>query len=205
MLADLPIKDFLDKTASGSPVPGGGSIAALSGASAAGLIEMVANLSIGKGKNKTFKDMMKKIATKAHNFKDKLVLDIDKDADAYNQVVEAYKLPKTSHEEKMKRDEAIQHALKYAALVPFGVAETACQLMDPAQTVAEKGNQNAITDAAVAAIQARSAVQGALYNVKINLAAIEDEDFIKKIYKQIKRLEDEAINKEHNILSKIKI
>ncbi len=205
MLADLSIKDFLDKTASGSPVPGGGSIAALSAATAAALIEMVANLSIGKGKDKTLEKVMKKISDEAGKFIEMLVQDIDRDADAYDQVVKAYKLPKTDKEQETKRKENVQHALKHAALVPLDVAETAFELMALAQTIAEKGNQNAVTDTAVAIMQLRTAVLAALYNVKINLTSIEDENFTKKVYIQIGNLEEKAINKEQELLSKINI
>ncbi len=205
MLADLSIKNFLDKTASGSPVPGGGSVAALSGATAASLIEMVANLSMGKDKNKDLEDEMKRTADIARSLKHRLVQDIDRDSESYSQVVEAYRLPKTSQAEISRRKVAIQNALKHAALVPLSVAKTTFELMDHAGTVVKKGNPNAVTDAAVAAMQARTAVQGALLNVKINLASIKDEEFKKETYKQIKMLEKEAVNKEHNILSRINL
>ncbi len=141
----------------------------------------------------------------ARKYKEMLVRDIDRDADAYNQVVKAYKLPKTNQEQKTKREENVQHALKHAARVPLGVAETAFELMDLAQTIAEKGNQNAVTDTAVAIMQLRTAVLAALYNVKINLTSIEDEKFTKKVYIQIGNLEEKAISKEQELLSKINI
>ncbi len=202
-LENLRISDFLDKTASGSPVPGGGSAAALSASVAAGLIEMVANVSMGKTAGSEIEDTLKGIGKDAHNFRNRLMADIDRDANAYQQVLEAYRLPKCRGDEKSERDNAIQGALKHAALIPLGVAETAFRLMGLAETVALKGNKNARSDAAVAIMMARTAVLSALCNVKINLTSVKDEQFVKKVYEQIESLEAEAVNKEQEILSKI--
>jgi len=119
LLTDLTIKDFLKKTASNSPVPGGGSIAALSGAISASLLEMVANLTIGKKGYEEFEEEMKEISAELLEYRKKLIANIDKDSNAYDAVMAAYRLPKSNDEERDRRSGAIQEALKNAVLVPL--------------------------------------------------------------------------------------
>lgn len=204
-LAELSIKEFLAKTASGSPVPGGGSIAALSAAIAASLAEMVAHLTIGKKGFATTEKQMKDIIKDATDFRNELMKDIDRDSGAYHDVLTAFKMPKGNRQEENKRKQTIQVALKNAALVPLDVAKKALKIIDLSHKVVKYGNKNAVTDGAVAAMMARTAVLSALYNVKINLASIEDVDFVKKIRKDVIRLEKEIENKERKILSGISI
>ncbi len=201
MLSDLTLKDFLAKTSSSSPVPGGGSIAALSAAISASLSEMVANLTIGKKNYKVFEGEMKGAVKKICIFKDKFVQNIDQDANAYHQVMDAYKLPKNTEEEILKRKHAVQEALKKACLVPLSVAVDTTEMMNVIKFVVEKGNKNAITDGAVAAMMAKTAMLAALYNVRINLSAITDKEFVQKTIKQIGALENNTINTEKEILS----
>ena len=146
MLSNLNIIDFLKKTASSDPVPGGGSIAALSAAAASSLLEMVANLTIGKKDYAQVEEEMKAISKEASIYRDKLVQDIDKDSDAYKQIISAFKLPKGTKEEERYRKEAIQDGLKHAALVPLSVAKDAFKLIDLAGKTVTKGNKNAVTD-----------------------------------------------------------
>jgi formiminotetrahydrofolate cyclodeaminase len=204
-LADLSIKEFLEKTASGSPVPGGGSIAALSAAIAAGLSEMVANLTIGKKGYEATEKQMKVIKKAAADYRNKLIKDIDRDSDAYNDVLAAFRLPKSYELEENFRKQAIQDAFKKASLVPLDVAKNAFKIIDLAEQVVKHGNKNAVTDGAVAVMMARTAVLSALYNVKINLASIKDMDFVKRIRKDITNLESEIENKERKILSCLSI
>lgn len=204
-LADLSIKEFLAKTASGSPVPGGGSIAALSAAIAAGLSEMVANLSIGKKGFEATEEQMKDIAKNATNYRNKLIKDIDRDSDAYDDVLAAFRLSKGTENEQDIRKQAIQKALKNASLVPLDVAKNAFKIIELAEEVVKHGNKNAVTDGAVAVMMARTAVLSALYNVKINLASIKDMDFVEKIRKDVTGLESEIENKEREILSGVSI
>ena len=205
MLADLTIKAYLEKTASNTAVPGGGSGAALSAAVAASLVEMVANLTIGK---KGFGDVaaqMKKIANRAFESRQKLTEKIDRDSDAYYQVMTAFKLPRETEEEKKLRSEAIQNGLKQAALVPLAVAQDAFKVIELARNVVAKGNKNAVTDGAVGAMMARTAAIGALFNVKINLSAIKDSDFVSEVSAQVTQLEKEIMIKEKEILARVKI
>ncbi len=205
MLSNLRIKQFLERTASGAPVPGGGSIAALSAAVSASLSEMVANLTIGRKGYEAIENEMKEIAKDAFKYRGKLVHDIDRDSDAFNDVVSAYKLPKSTEENRSNRDRAIQQGLKNAVSVPLSVAKDALRLMELAARVVENGNKNAVTDGAVAAMMARTSVLSALYNVKINLLSITDKAFVKDVAKQIKHMEKHTQEREKEILSAINL
>jgi len=203
LLSNLRIMQFLERTASGAPVPGGGSIAALCAAVSASLSEMVANLTIGRKGFEAIEYEMKEIAKDAFNYRGKLVYDIDRDSDAFNDVVSAYKLPKSTEENRSNRNRAIQQGLKNAVIVPLSVAKDALRLMELAARVVENGNKNAVTDGAVAAMMARTSVLSALYNVKINLLSITDKAFVKDVAKQIKHMEKHTQEREKEILSAI--
>jgi len=203
MLAELTIKEFLKKTASGSPVPGGGSVAALSAALAASLTEMVANLTIGKKGYEAVADEMKAVAQDALQFKHKLVQAIDNDSDAYKDVISAIRLPGNTETEKSHRKKTIQNGLKQAVLIPMAVAEDATHVMELAGKTVAKGNKDTITDGAVGVMMAKTAVLSALYNVKINLISIKDNVFIDEISKQVKDLETNALDREKALLSSV--
>jgi methenyltetrahydrofolate cyclohydrolase len=204
MLADLTIKGFLAETAGNAPVPGGGSISALNGAIATALTEMVSNLTIGKKKYVEVESEMKEIAAKMAVVRDKLIQDIDRDSDAYDLVFAAFKLPKETDEEKAKRSKAIQEATKKAAEVPMSVAKEITSIMASIAEVAHKGNQNAVTDACVAMMAARTGVLGALLNVRINLSSIKDTVFVERMAAEADTLEKQAIATEKELLDWIK-
>lgn len=204
-LADLSIKEFLAKTASNSPVPGGGSIAALSAAIAASLSEMVAHLTIGKKGYEALEEEMQEIAKDAFQYRERLTRYIDEDSNAYNDVIAAFKLPKGTEQERNNRAGAIQEALINATLVPLDVARDAFKIIELAGKVVKQGNKNAVTDALVAVMMARTAALSALYNVKINLASIKDTNFVEKIREEIKHMESEIVNRESEILSDVSI
>lgn len=204
-LADLSIKEFLKKTASNSPVPGGGSIAALSAAIAASLSEMVAHLTIGKKGYEALEEEMQDIAKDAFQYRERLIRYIDKDSNAYNDVMAAFKLPKGTEQERNNREGAIQEALINATLVPLDVARDAFKIIELAGKVVKQGNKNAVTDAAVAVMMARTAALSALYNVKINLASIKHTNFVEEIREEIKHMESEIVNREREFLSDVSI
>lgn len=204
-LADLSIRDFLNKTASGEPVPGGGSAAALSASVAAGLVEMTANLTIGKKGYEDSEDEMRDLLQKAAALRDTLVSGIDGDANAYDGVLAAYRLPKATDEEKKHRKDAIREALKTAALIPLDVAGKALEVMKLTETAVRKGNKNAVTDAAVGTMMARTAVLSALYNVKTNLAGIDDGVFVGELAEKVKIIEKNALDAEKKILLQIQV
>ncbi len=205
MLTDLTLTEFLEKTASNSPVPGGGSIAALSAAIAASLSEMVAHLTIGKKGYEALEEEMQEIAKDAFQYRERLIRYIDKDSNAYNDVMAAFKLPKGTEQERNNREGAIQEALINATLVPLDVARDAFKIIELAGKVVKQGNKNAVTDAAVAVMMARTAALSALYNVKINLASIKDTNFVEEIREEIKHMESEIVNREREILSDVSI
>jgi formiminotetrahydrofolate cyclodeaminase len=205
LLKDLTITEFLEQTASAEPLPGGGCTAALSAALAASLVEMVANLTIGRKEFQAVENEMKKIAQTAADLREKLQDDINKDAQAYQEVLAAFKLPKNTDGEKKQRSDAIQQAFKTAATVPLGVARDALKIMDLASRAIAQGNQNAVSDGAVGILASRTAALAALYNVKINLSAIKDPGFVKELTRESENLENQVIKKEKEILAHIKI
>ena len=205
MLKELSVKDFIYETASDSPAPGGGSVAALSAASAAALIEMVANLTLGKKGYEEVTAQMENVKKVAGEYKEKFINYIDEDSDSFNKIMAAFKLPKDTDEKKAERTKVVQEAFKGAATVPLNVGKDAFALLELAKTVVLKGNQNAVTDGAVAAMQARTAVHGAFYNVKINLGSIKDEAFVQNTNSQMKEIEDKVDSIEKEILSKVNL
>ncbi|MDR0939893.1 MAG: cyclodeaminase/cyclohydrolase family protein [Mediterranea sp.] len=203
MLADLTVKDFLAKTAGNEPVPGGGSVSALNGAVAAALGQMVANLTISRKKYADVEEEMRGIASTLEQARDRLTRLIDKDSDAYNEVFEAYKLPKETDEQKAARAGVIQEATKRAALVPLEVAEVVAGIMPSIEQVELKGNQNAVTDAGVAMMTARTAVLGALLNVRVNLSGIDDAAFVENLEVRIEELARKVIDLEEKVITEI--
>jgi glutamate formiminotransferase len=180
-LINMSLTGFADETAAESPAPGGGSIAAYVGALGVSLGTMVANLSAHKrgwdDRWQEFSDW----AEKGMEYQESLLHLVDEDTAAFNKIMAAFGLPKGNDEEKAARQQAIQDATKYATEVPFKVLETAYNSMEVMQAMAEIGNPNSVTDAGVGALCARTAVRGALLNVKINAAGLKDEAFAKKI------------------------
>ena len=201
MLADLNVKEYIDQTASSTPVPGGGSAAALSGALAAGLTQMVAGLTIGRKGFEAVEVEMQGIVEQAAGLREKCVANIDRDSDAYNGVIEAFRLPKESEREKTARTDAIQKALQHASRVPLETAELAARIIDLAVQVVTKGNPNAVTDGAVAASLARTAALGGVMNVRINLASIKDRDFADQMARRVDELEARVKQVERDILA----
>lgn len=204
-LADLSIGEFTEKTASGTPVPGGGSVAALCGAISAGLAEMVANLTIGKKGYDSAEGEIIRIRREAGKIREKLIADIDADSNAYNGVLAAFRLPKETDIERQARNRAVQNAFKTAATVPLGVAENAAALMELAASAIKYGNKNAVTDAAVAVMTARTAALSAICNVKINLGSIKDERFVRETAEKAEQIERQVTARETEILSGIRL
>ena len=195
----------MEKAAEGTAVPGGGSVAALNASLAAGLIEMVANLTIGKKGYEGVEAEMKDISRESNKLREKLTAAIDRDASAYSEVMAAFKLPKATDQEKELRRQEIQRAFKHAALVPMEVATLAVKVIGLAGRAVDGGNKNAVTDGIVAAMNARTATLAALYNVKINLGSIEDDELVNKLTREINALEQQAKSKEHEILANVMI
>lgn len=193
--------DFANETASESPAPGGGSVAAYMGVLGASLGTMVANLSSHK---KGWDDRWKEFsdwADQGQRLKDELLLLVDADTASFNAIMQAMGLPKGSDEEKLARKTAIQQATKTAMEVPFHVMECALKSMDLLLAMAQQGNPNSVSDAGVGALCARSAVLGAGLNVKINASGYEDAAYVATLLQQVKNMEELANQKEAAILA----
>lgn len=184
--------EFISAVASASPAPGGGSVSALAGTLASALTSMVCHLTISKKKYADVKNEMEETLSKAEKIREELTALIKKDADAFDEVIASYKLPKRTAEEEKHKNEVSQSALKKASLVPLEVAQKSKEVLSLAKIVAEKGNVNSISDAGVAVYMAIASVRGAGLNVKINLKSIEDKDFVESTEKKILEIEESA-------------
>ncbi len=202
-MLSLSLTDFANETASESPAPGGGSIAAYLGALGASLATMVANLSSHK---KGWDDRWEEFSNWAdagQALKDELLRLVDADTHAFNGIMAAFALPKSTPEEKETRNYAIQAATKVAMEVPFRVMETAYASMDLIQAMVEHGNPNSVSDAGVGALCARSAVMGAFMNVRINAGSLEDKLFVDDLLNKGRAIEAKARSREREILEMV--
>ncbi|WP_428328510.1 glutamate formimidoyltransferase [Mucilaginibacter sp.] len=199
-LASMTLIDFADETASESPAPGGGSISAYMGVLGASLATMVANLSSHKKGWDSRWEEFSTWAEKGQQYKDELIKLVDLDTVAFNKIMEAFSLPKSTDEEKAVRNNAIQDATRYAIEIPFKVMEIAYKSLAVIKAMAETGNPNSVTDAGVAALCARSAVIGAFMNVKINASGYKDKDYIVKVIADGAEIERKAIALEQEII-----
>lgn len=200
-LVEQRVIDFVAATASKEPTPGGGSIAALTGATGAALAEMVVNLTFGKKGYEEVQSEMEELQTKAEAIRNRMLELSQADADVFNIFMNALGLPKNTDEEKIARTAAIQQAYKDAAMVPFEIGELAYQIFDLAELASKKGNQNLITDGIIAAINARAAVKAAFLNVRINLSGIKDEAFVANVSAKMNSIEQDLDTKEAAIIS----
>lgn len=199
-LVDLNLKAFANETASESPAPGGGSIAAYVGSLGISLGTMVANLSSHKpGWDERWEEFSN-YAEAGQDLKNKLLYLVDEDTNAFNKIMDAFKLPKATDEEKQIRKKAIQDASKYAIEIPFQVMELSLQSMEIIKAMTEIGNPNSVTDAGVGALCARTAVMGAYLNVKINASGLEDKAYVEEILAKGKVIEEKAQILENEIL-----
>lgn len=199
-LVGMSLRGFADETASESPAPGGGSIAAYCGAMGAALATMVANLSSHKrgwdDKWEYFSDW----AEKGQRIKDALLKAVDEDTAAFNKIMKAFELPKGTDAEKAARKQAVQDATKYAIEVPFKVMGLCLEAMEVAKAMADTGNPNSVTDAGVGALSARTGVRGAFLNVKINASGYSDKAFVDDILAKGNAIEAKALALEEEVM-----
>jgi glutamate formiminotransferase/formiminotetrahydrofolate cyclodeaminase len=199
-LIDYTVKGFADETASESMAPGGGSISAYVGALGVSLGTMVANLSAHKPGWDEKWEFYSKWAEKGQYYKKELLFLVDEDTNAFNKIIDGFRMPKSTPEEVKIRKEAIENATKYATEIPFKVMETSYSSMEVMMAMAKEGIQNSLSDAGVGALCARTAVIGAYFNVRINAKDIKDRVFAesilskaKEIYEKTKILENKMI------------
>lgn len=192
--------EFADSTSSESPAPGGGSIAAYVGALGVSLGTMVANLSAHKkGWDERWEEFSN-WADIGEKYKIQLLRLVDEDTEAFNALMTAFGLPKSTDEESKQRDRTIQQATKHAVEIPLRVMELAHDSLDIIKAMAETGNPNSVTDAGVGALCAVAAVRGAFMNVRVNAASLDDRIYVKETLSKGKEIEDKAIALETEIL-----
>ena len=199
-LVNKSLTDFADETASESPAPGGGSIAAYVGSLGISLATMVANLSSHK---KGWDDRWEEFsnwAEKGEQHKNKLMKLVDEDTKAFNRIMTAFGLPKSTNEEKADRSKAIQDATKFAIEIPFQVMQISYESMEVIKAMAAIGNPNSVSDAGVGALCARTAVMGAFMNVRINASGCNDNNFVENVLSRGREIENNAIALETEII-----
>ncbi len=200
-LIDMSCKDFTIETASESPAPGGGSIAACMGALGAALGTMVANLSAHKaGWDERWEEFSNR-AEQGQSLLEELLHLVDEDTAAFNRIMEVFAMPKSTDEEKAARSEALEAATLYATQVPLRTMKTAAQVFDLVEAMAAEGNPNSVSDAGVGALAARSAVLGACLNVKINAAGLKDRAAAEALIAEAETLATEATRREKEVLA----
>jgi len=200
-LVKMDLRAFADETASESPAPGGGSISAYAGALGISLATMVANLSASKKGWENQWATFSNWAEKGQHLKDQLIYMVDEDTNAFNGIMQAFQLPKSTDEEKALRKKAIQEATKVAIEIPLKVMQLSFESMQIIKAMAESGNPNSVSDAGVGALCARTAVLGAGLNVRINASGYEDKLYIDQVLKQASDLEKNAFALENEILA----
>jgi len=195
------IGTFLEELSSAAPAPGGGSVAALSGAMAASLVSMVCNLTIGKEKFAKDEQEVKAALQGALKLREELLSFIDADVAAYQAVIACYRLPKGTSEEKFARKEQLQAALKRANEVPYRTAEACFRVLTLNRRLPQIGNPNAVSDIAVSVNLAEAALQSALYNVDINCKYIANKEYVSEyrrkrweLAKRAERLKEEIVS-----------
>ncbi|MBR2302880.1 MAG: cyclodeaminase/cyclohydrolase family protein [Clostridia bacterium] len=205
MFKDVTLGEFISQTSSSQAVPGGGSVAALTAANGASLIAMICNLTVGKKGYEEHWDKMKEVAEMCSQKAQEFLTFIDKDSKAFNDYMQALKMPKGDKEEIMARELSITSALYDATFVPLQLAKNAEKLFEYADYAISFGNKMATSDGAIATILLKSAITSALYNVKINLPSIENTAIRQKISTMMKQVEQKATQQEKTILEKVKL
>lgn len=200
-LVEQRVCEFLDITASNAPAPGGGSLSALAGASAAALGQMVANLTLGRKKYAEVEADMQAHIPVLSKVQNELEASVDADSRAFDRYMAALSLPKNTPQELEVRKAAMQEGLKAAVAVPLSVAEKIVSVMPILEEILAKGNSNAVTDGLVSVMMARTGVLGAIYNVRVNLVSIDDEAYVAEISQQCAKLQQQTTDWESRVLA----
>lgn len=210
-LIDMSLMDFANEVESSSPAPGGGSVSAYSSLIGVSLSRMVGNLSFGKKKfelnDDAVKNEFKNAFDRLENLKKELPILVDKDTEAFNEVMKAMKMPKVTDEEKNLRTDALDDATWQSIEVPYLVAKLSLDAMNEMRIIQKYGNENAVTDVGVANLMCAAGAEGAILNVKINLASVQDIERAKtmeaecnKILEVIEGLKKESLTAIHERL-----
>ncbi len=200
MFCENSINYFIEELSSEKAVPGGGGSSALVGANGAALVLMVINLTVNKEEYNSVKDKMLNIREEVLNLRDRLTVLIDKDAEAYKNLMKNFKLPKNTEKETKIRKNKIQEALIIAADVPLEIAKLSIKVLEYVKFVHDNGNINVISDVKVANVLLRSAAISALYSVEINVKSIKDDKKVSLYNDMIYEIKQKAILLEREIL-----
>lgn len=207
MLNELTIKEFINELSSNSPAPGGGSVAALSAALSAALNSMVFNLTVGKKVYNEYsheeKETINTSLEKSNVLKDVFLEYIEKDTEAFMEVMAAYKLPKDTEAEKEHRQNKIEESYKLALEVPRSLYLKSIELYDYIEHAVNLGNINAVSDAGVAALLLQTAIESAVLNVKINLTSLKDDNFRSLLTKECEEVIKSGLNRRNRILDSV--
>ena len=202
-LVDFTVKGFAEETAGESMAPGGGSISAYVGALGVSLGTMVANLSAHKAGWDDKWEFYSDWAEKGQAYKNKLLFLVDEDTNAFNKIIDGFRMPKSNSEEIEARKEAIENATKYATEIPFQVMETAYNSMEVMQAMIKEGMQTSLSDAGVGVLCARTAVVGAYFNVRINAKDIKDRVYAEDILRKAKAVYTKTLQIENEVMEYI--
>jgi formiminotetrahydrofolate cyclodeaminase len=189
MLTGLTVEEFMEALAAPTPTPGGGSASAQAGAMAASLLRMMCDLTLGREPYRAHEEAVQGIRGRAESLRKDLLALVDRDAEAYDSVVRALRLPKTTPVEKSDRDAALGRANLFAIEAPMAIADACAALMGMAGELAYKGNVNAVSDVGTAALLAYAGLRGAVLSVRVNLKGVEDGPHVAKIRDRVRRLE----------------
>ncbi len=200
MYIDQPLRHFMDKLASKSPEPGGGSVAALVGALGAALVSMVSNLTLGKEKYKDVQPRIEQLLRESEKLRAELQDLIQKDTEAYGALSVVYKMPKTTDAEKAARTAKMQEALKEACRVPFEIGMKSLDIARLAERAADIGNTAAVSDAGVAVLLAQACAQSAALNVKINVNSIKDDAYNKETWTKMRDVLRQVADLEKSVM-----
>ena len=200
---DEPIRKYIDDASSGRPTPGGGSIAAMAGALAGSMMNMVCNFTVGKKSYQDVEDQVQAVLKEGMALTDEMLRLAVEDTEAYAEVSKAYGLPKETEEQKKARSQAIQDACKLALQVPSKVMSAGAKMLTLLVGLVDAGNKNLITDTGVSALLSLAAVESAILNVRINLLFIKDEAFVKEKNQWITTLETECRANQEMVMKKV--
>lgn len=203
-LLNTPLNEFLDQLASNAPVPGGGSVAATTGAMAAGLITMVCDLTLGKKKYAHVEETIQTLREQAETLRHELQALAEADVEAFRRLSAAYKLPRETDADIAIRRDAIQAATRLATDVPLKTAQAAANVLPLCQPAAEHGNTAAVSDVGVAALLAQASVHSALLNVEINLHSLEDALYVRQTRAQVEDLTANLDGETQDILQSVR-
>jgi formiminotetrahydrofolate cyclodeaminase len=189
MLSTMTLEQFAEALAAATPTPGGGSASAQAGGMAAALIQMMCDHTVGREQYRAHDEAVRAIRTRAEALRRDLLALVDRDAQAYDEVVRALRMPKGTEAEKQSRSEALQRANLYAIETPLATANACAALMGMASELACKGNVNLVSDVGTAALLAYAGLRGGILNVRANLKGVKDETRAARLRDRVRRLE----------------